>query len=45
LREGWEVTKESSYEEMLPAYKLSAAKNDYVYSITANADEICDFVN
>jgi len=46
LREAWEISKcASHYDQFLPAYKQAAAKNDYVFSITANAQQICDFVN
>jgi len=29
----------------MPAYKAAAAKNDYVFSITANSAEIADYIN
>jgi hypothetical protein len=45
LHEAWEITKcPSAYEEHLPAYLQSAAKHDYVYSISNNAQEICDLI-
>lgn len=46
LREAWEFSKQgTTYEEMLPAYKQAASKNDYVFSIGQNANEICELVN
>jgi hypothetical protein len=46
LRESWEITKcASAYEEHLPAYLQSAARHDYVYSISNNAQEICDLIS
>lgn len=45
LRECWEYSKcGKDYENNIAAYSQNAAKNDYVFSIGANAQEIADCV-
>jgi hypothetical protein len=46
IRECWETSKShDGYNSLLPVYKQAAAQNDYVFSITANASLITEFVS
>jgi hypothetical protein len=44
LRESWQISKTSQFDEILPALKAAAIRNDYVFSIATHGAEICDFV-
>lgn len=44
LRESWQISKASQFDEILPALKAAAIRNDYVFSIATHAAEICDYV-
>jgi hypothetical protein len=46
LRECWETSKShAEFDGFMPGYKQAAAKNDYVFSITANSAEIAEYIN
>jgi len=45
LRETWEFSMQAqSFHAATPMYNQAAAQNDYVFSITANHQEIADFI-